>query len=266
METITKTSVVNPIVRPTSHKMLADTIVNKFKGIGPIDLTDEMGKVLSENELKKKGCVFATIHVNRNLGLSKMKATHRITGEVNPFIVTGRGKNKIQPTMMAIETYKVQVLLNCIWQNVVDNKVEKTDGIKTGFVAKKEKTNRIGLHDTDCRVIGYKKKDEDETFYTNYIIFKYLSKRVVKDEHGRELDAEWLDGFATKSKDQKQESEKREALKHGLSVKDDPKYRNMKFENIRFISMFGMDYIPLESAEGTVVDANSPVSPQAVKG
>ncbi len=260
-ETKTAKTVVNPITRPTSHKMLGDAIVNQFMGIAPIDLTDEMGRVLSETELKKKGCVFATIHVSRNLGKSKMKATHRVTGEVNPFVVTGRGKNKNQPTMMAIETYKVQVLLNCIWQNVVDNKVEKTEGIKTGWVANKTKTNRIGLLDKDCRVVGYKEKDGEETFYTNYIIFKYLSKRVVKDEHGRELDAEWLDGFATKSKDQKQESEKREALKHGLSVKDDPKYRNMKFENIRFISMFGTDYVPMESAEGEVVDTKTPVSP-----
>ena len=256
----TASNVANPVTRPTSHKMLGDAIVNQFMGIAAVDLTDEMGQVLSETELKKKGCVFATIHVSRNLGKSKMKATHRVTGEINPFVITGRGKNKKQPTMMAIETYKVQVLLNTIWQNVVDNKVEKVGGEKTDWKAGEQKTNRIGLHNNDCRVIGYKEKDGEETFYTNYIIFKYLSKRVVKDEHGRELDAEWLDGFALKSKDQKVESEKREALKHGLSVKDDPKYRNMKFENIRFISMFGTDYIPFDSADGDKVDVAPPVS------
>lgn len=255
--TKTATNVVNPVTRPTTHRSLADAVVNQFMGIAPIDLTDEMGRVLSETELKKKGCVFATIHVSRNMGKSKMKATHRITGEVNPFVTTGRGKNKKQPTMMAIETYKVSVLLNTIWQNVVDNKVEKTEGIKTGWVANKKKSNGIKQY-RDCRVIGNLVKDEDETFYTNYIIFKYLSKRVITDEHGRELDAEWMDGFATKSKDQKVESEKREALKHGLSVKDDPKYRNMKFENIRFISMFGTDYVPFESAEGEVVVNKTP--------
>ena len=259
-KTITAATVVNPITRPTSHKMLADAIVNRFKGVAAIDLTNEMGEVLSESDLKKKGCVFATIHVSRNLA-STMRAKHRITGEVCPFTVTGRGKNKIQPTMMAIETYKVQVLLNTIWQNVVNNKVEKVTGDKGEFVASKTKTNRIGLHDKDCRVVGYKEKDGEETFYTNYIIFNYLSKRVVKDEHGRELDTKWLDGFAKTSKDQKAESEKREALKHGLSVKDDPKYRNMKFENIRFISMFGTDYIPLESAT-VVMNVKTPVSAQ----
>ena len=85
-ETKSATNVVNPVTRPTSHKMLADAIVNKFKGVTAIDLTDEKGKVLSESELKKKGCVFATIHVSRNLGNSKMKATHRVSGEINPFV------------------------------------------------------------------------------------------------------------------------------------------------------------------------------------
>lgn len=243
----TATKTANPIVE-LSHRFLGDLVVNRFMGIAAISvdgLIGPNGQVLSESELKKKGVVFASITVNRNLADS-MKAKHSITEEVCPFRTTGRGSNKTQPTMVAIEKYKIRVVLNGIWQNAVDNKVAKTDGKKTEWKAGDERSNGI-LNYRDSRVICHKIKDGHETFYINYIVFDYLTKKVVVDAEGKEYDMEWLDGFMKQSREQKTTSRKVEADKHGLEVKFDPQIRQLKMKNVKFMTMFGNDYVPKES-------------------
>jgi len=224
------------------HNVMGTEIVNKFAGKAPlilVELTDENGRIITnENELTKRGATFGTIVVERDLSGGMVKK-HRETGEDNPFIDTKISRT----TKTATERYSAQVMLNCIWQNVVDNKREKTEGTETGFQAKEERVNGI-VNYLDSRVICHKVKDENETFYLNYVVLRYVTERTVTDENGNDIDIEYLNGFLSKTKAQKDRSRQREADKHGIELEFDPQIRQMKFENIKELRVFNSIFIP----------------------
>jgi hypothetical protein len=247
VETVTKTGQIRKanVVYRLPHSVLANELVNRFKGVQPIiliEITDEHGKlIIGEDELKKRGATFATALVERDLSGS-MRATHRETGEDNPFKKTKQGAQ----THKAIEKYTIQYLLNCIWQNVVDNKRDRVGGVDTAWQANEKRSNGIENY-RDSRVVCHKIKDDKETFYFNYIVLRYLTDRIIVDEEGRELDKAYVEGFMSQSKEQKQASRENEAEKHGIAVGFDPQIRQMKLSNISEIRVFGYTFQPTES-------------------
>lgn len=224
------------------HAILANEFVNRFAGKEPIaiiEITDENGKLIfNEDELKKRGAVFATADVVRDLSDS-MAAKSRINGEDNPFKKT-RQSPKIKSVF---EKYKIQYLLNAIWQNVVDNKRDKVNGIETGYKSKDSRSNGIENY-RDSRVVCHKIKDGIETFYINYVVLRYLSERIVVDENGVELDAAYVESFMKQSKESKQQSRETEAEKHGIPANFDPQIRQIKMSNIDNIKVFGVTFKP----------------------
>ena len=234
-----------------THDILAKTLVSRFEGLQPIvmvEIIDENGRlIVTEEELKKRGATFTTAFVVRDLSGAMVKK-NRETGEDNPFVDT-----KISPkTRTATERYSIQYLLNAIWQNVVDNKREKTDGTETGYKAGTTRSNGIVNYE-NSRVICHKIKDGKETFYMNYVVLRYLSERIVTDENGDVIDAEWLDGFLSKSKVQQHKSREKEAKKHGIEARFDPQIRQMKMSNIAKIRVFGAEFVPTTITETKTV-------------
>lgn len=232
------------LVLQYSPEQIVKSLDSAFHGLTPTVLQQlSTGKVsFSELDLRNKGCVFGTIKVNKDLGKGAMKATHRTTGEINPFVATGRGANKTMPTRKAFEQYSVQVLLNILWQNSIDNTRERTDGYDTGFKAQEHRQNGI-QNVGDSRVVCEKTVKGEQRYYLNYIVFRYLEDRKIVDENGQELDQEWMKGFADKTDEQIKESREREAYKHGIAVKFDPQIRQMRIDNMAEIRVFDTVYV-----------------------
>jgi hypothetical protein len=230
------------IRKTVSPKIMADDFVSRFGGISPINITeliDENGKIVaSDEQLKAIGCTFATIHVERD-GVDFMCKKHRETKENNPYIDTAKGK----ATKKATERYTIQVLLNCIWQNVIDNRREKHDGTDTGHKVQEHKVNGI-IPYKDSRVVHT--NTDNSKFYINYIQHRFLTDRVVTDESGAVIPTEILEAYAKQTKEQKQANREREAVKHGITIEFDPQYRTIKVLNIEIIKVLNMVYKPTE--------------------
>ena len=235
------------LVLQYSPEQVVKSIDSAFHGLTPTVLQQlSSGKVsFSELALRDKGCVFGTIKVNKDLGKSSMKATHRTTGEINPFVATGRGKNKTMPTRKAFEQYSVQVMLNIIWDNSIDNTREATSGIDTGFKSQGFRQNGI-QNVGESRVVCQKTVQDEQRYYLNYIVFRYLEDRKIVDENGQELDQNWMKGFADKTDEQVRESREREADKHGIAVEFDPQIRQMRIDNMAEIRVFGTTYAVIQ--------------------
>lgn len=232
-------------VRPStrlSHEKMANTLVNRFNGLVAID----------EKQGSKIGMRFATISFRKPM---KMRKFHRtIKGDdnkklPNPFLENG-----------VFEVGKIRIDVNAIWENCVNNKADRVapEG-SVDFEANKKRSNGIENYN-DSRVICHKIKDEVETFYLNYIAADYIGETTYVNSDNESLDyADLAEYHSKKSFD----SKKKEADKHGLTVETDVQIRQMKFENISALAIFGIDFVPYESAEGVVVDKHSPVSTTA---
>lgn len=221
------------------HSVLANELANRYAGIEPfvaVGLIDADGNFkMSDEELKKRGCVFMTLQVNRKMDKSNMLVKDRETKESNPYIG------------QAWERYRVRIMTNCIWQNVVDNQRERTDGSETGWQADKKRANRIENF-RNCRAVGHKEKNGQTTFYINYVVREYLTKLTYVDKAGRELDKADVTRFVKRPS---KISLQREADKHGIAVIHDPKNRNMKMANIQVIRVFKRAFLPFIPAQTT---------------
>lgn len=244
METKTETKPQIVIIRAT-QQAIADMILLHFNGVAPVVFDS-----LKEEDLRKIGCTFATLEVRRVLGDSDFIKTHRVTKEANPYLTA----------KTAIEEYKVQVLLNCVWQSVLDRRIEKHDG-NEGFQAQGFRAN--GIENLgDSRVVCEKeiKGTGEKRLYLNYIVHKYLTSRVLHDENNQPIDADYLDGFLKSPKAAKDKSRQAEADKHGLELEFDPQNRQMKMSNIQSIRLLNVEYRPTEITTVHIVNESQQVS------
>lgn len=222
------------------HKPLACTIINRFNGF----------KSIEEIQGGKLGMRFATICFRKPMKMRKFHRTEK----------TADGKKLPNPhANNAFEVGKISIDLNAIWENCVNNKADRANETgNVGFEANKKRSNGIENYN-DSRVICHKIKEEIETFYLNYIIAKYIGETIYVNGDGETLDyADLAEYHSTKS----YASKKKEADKHGLEVENDVQIRQMKFENITTLSIFGVDYIPTDSAT-VKADTVTPVSAPA---
>lgn len=236
MTTETKTATARPISM-LNHVQLANTLVNRFNGF--TDLTAEQkGKI---------GMRFASISFRKPM---KMRKFHRT--EKNAL-----GKKLANPHLNNVfEVGCIGIQENAIWENCVNNTAErKGENGKVDFEANKTRNNGI-LNYNDSRVVCHKVKEEIETFYLNYIVHNYIGETTYVNSDNEPLDyadvAEYHQKKSTASL-------QKEADKHGLDIENDVQIRQMKFENITKLSIFGTDFVPQESAT-VVVDTKSPVS------
>lgn len=220
------------------NKALADTLVNRFNGFTAID----------EEQGKKKGMRFATISFRKPMKMRKNHRTEKTDDGKkvrNPFLENG-----------VFEVGKIRIDLNAIWENCVNNKAERENETgNVGFEANKKRNNGIENYN-ESRVVCRKIKESIETFYLNYIVADYIGETTYENGDNEPLDyADLAEYHSTKS----YASKKKEADKHGLEVENDVQIRQMKFDNIQTLSIFGVDYVPSDSAT-IKADVSTPVS------
>ena len=239
-KTATKTNVVAQTM--ISFVALANTLVNRFNGFK--DITEAQGN--------KLGMRFATISFRKPMKMRKFHRTEK----------TENGKKLPNPYFGDVfEVGRIKLDLNAIWENMVRIKADKVgENGSIGFVPNKTRNNGI-LNYCDSRVVCHKEKDGIETFYLNYIVAEYVGETTYVNSDNETLDYADLAEYHQKKS---YESKKKEADKHGLTVDTDVQIRQMKFENITKLAIFGTNFIPIESAT-VVVDTKTPVSPLATK-
>ncbi len=242
MSTATKTQVSTQV---SNHDVIANSIVNDFNGVNRAFLGEE---ILDMAELKKRGCTFATIEVIKPV---VTRAKHAITGDKNVPIF--------------FEKFTVEVLLNAIYGNTMNKIIHSKYGSEYNYVPATTRTNKIENY-RNSRVICHKKNDGEETFYVNYIVLRYISKRVFIDVDGNvipESEYDYLDGFKKTTREQKAKYAinnivnrcndlRAWAMENGLDpsiisesdfdVNEMPSVRQVKFENIVELKLFGKVY------------------------
>ena len=219
------------------HTALANTLVNRFLGFTAIDVAkgDKLGKRWAYINFRKP---------------MKMRKFHRT--EKNDM-----GKKLANPFLNNVfEVGCIKLDLNTIWENMVRIKADKVgENGSVGFVPNKTRNNGI-LNYLDSRVVCHKIKDENETFYLNYVVAEYVGETKYVNADNETLDyADVAEYHQTKSR----VSLQKEATKHGLTVETDVQIRQMKFENISKLAIFGTNFVPIQSAT-VVVDTKTPVS------
>ena len=230
----TKTTKIARPIAVLPITALANTLVNRFKGF--ISMTEPQRNAV--------GMRFATICFKKPMKMRKFHRTEKTADNKklpNPYINN------------AFEVGKISIDLNAIWQNAVNNKANRENGEQGEFEANKTRNNGI-LNYLDSRVVCHKIKETVETFYLNYIVADYIGETVYVNSDNETLDyADLAEYHSQKS----QASKEKEAKKHDLTVETDVQIRQMKFENITKLSIFGTDYVPQTSAT-EVVDVEAP--------
>lgn len=197
----------------------ANWLVNSFNGFK--DMFFPQGP--------KKGMRFGFISFRKPV---KMRKFHRTAKDEN-------GKKIRNPYIdNAFEVGKIRIDLNAIFENCVNNKADRV-GEKgaIGFEAEKKRRNGIENYN-GSRVVCHKEKDGNETFYLNYIVSEYVGEVEYQTADGKPLDYAEIEEYHQKKS---YESKKKQADKHGLKVEDDVQIRQMKFENITNIKIFGKE-------------------------
>ena len=236
METKTakKTAVAKTLV---TFFQLANILVNRFNGFTAID----------EIKGDKLGKRWAYINFRKPMKMRKFHRTEK----------TEMGKKLPNPhNGNVFEMGRIKIDLNAIWENMVRIKADKVgEKGSVNFVPDKKRSNGI-LNYLDSRVVCHKVKEEIETFYLNYIVAEYVGSTTYVNSDNEPLDyADLAEYHQTKSR----VSLQKEATKHGLTVETDVQIRQMKFENISELAIFGVHFVPSESST-EVVDIKSPES------
>jgi len=210
----------------TIGKEMASRIMGKIL-LDVDDLYDpKTQQFLSEDELKAKGAIFITIDYNKVLVCGKeLVKKSRITKEPSPYI---RKK------------YTMQMLLNIDWSNYVNRRNDEN----YEFIPSEKRKNGV-VNFENCRGIG---QTTAKNFTLNGIAFKVLTDVKYYDENGNEYtDIDSLKNeYFTKTVKAEQKSKQREADKHQIDVKFDPKYRTVRIDNCRAVRCFGFEYKPTE--------------------
>ncbi len=212
------------IERRVSSKTIADEVASRITGklLGFDDIFDpKTQQFLTESELTAKGAVFITISMNKTLGKSDLTVKSRKTGNPTPFIR---------------KTTKYQVLGNINWTSYI-NKRGSGD-----FVSSEQRSNGVENYE-NCKAIG---KTRAENYTINGVAFQHLESTKYFDENGVEYpDTETLEYEYLKK--QSKASKQKEADKHGIDIKFDPKYRTTRIDSCDNIRVFGFEYKPTDN-------------------
>jgi hypothetical protein len=190
-------------------------ITGKLLGWG--DLFDpKTNQFLSESDLVAKGAVFVTISYRSSV---KMNKKNRTTKEKNPFADI-------------VKTSKYQVIANIDWESYINRRGHGD------FKAQETRANGIENYE-NCRAIGITKQGNHTI---NGVAFRVLEETKYWDTNGNEIEHYiMVDYLPPKNK----ESAKKEAEKHGIDVKFDPKYRTTRIDSCASVRGFGFEYIPI---------------------
>ena len=221
--------VSNPVVieRRVSCQTIADDMTSRIKGklIGFDDLFDPKTKTFkTEDELKAKGAVFVTVSLDKVLGKSDTTVKSRKTGEQTPFIR---------------KTSKYQVIGNVNWTSYI-NKRGSGD-----FVSAEQRSNGVENFE-NCKAIG---KTSKGNFTINGVAFRVLEKAKYYDENGKEYTDKisLQNEYFKKTVEQEKKAMQKEADKHGIDVRFDPKYRTTRIDSCKSVRCFGFEYKPTEN-------------------
>ena len=214
------------VQRRVSCETIANDMTSRISGklVGFDDLYDPKTKTFkTEDELKALGAVFITVSLNKVLGKSDTTVKSRITGEPTPFIR---------------KTSKYQVIGNVNWTSYI-NKRGSGD-----FVSAEQRANGVENYE-NCKAIGIKDTKSGKAYYINGVAFRVLESTKYFDADGNEYaDKAGLEaGYLKKAS---KASKQKEADKHGIDVRFDPKYRTTRIDSCGYIRAFGFEYIPTE--------------------
>ncbi len=213
------------IERRVSSKTIADEIASRITGklLGFDDIFDpKTQQFLTESELTAKGAVFITISMNKTLGKSDLTVKSRKTGNPTPYIR---------------KTTKYQVIGNINWTSYINKRGSGA------FVSDEQRANGVENYE-NCKAIGITRA---ENYTINGVAFRPLEKTKYYDESGVEypdtetLEYEYLKK-ATKASKQK------EADKHGIDIRFDPKYRTTRIDSCGSVRAFGFEYKPTDNS------------------
>lgn len=212
-----------PIVEISSEG-LANTLVNRFKGF----------KRLDQKQGNQLGKLWAVIAFKKPMKMRKYHSTEKgADGKKlrNPFWDFENDEAKV------FEVGKLQVEFNAIWQNKVANVRNRVGGVDTGWKPDEVRSNGIENY-CKSRVVCFHPNYEGR-FYLNYIVSKYLEETTYVNENGEPVN---YDDVAEYHSTKSEESKQKEADKHGLTIEDDVQIRQIKFDNIRYLRIFGLEY------------------------
>ena len=209
--------------RVMTHEELAQFLVDKFNGFTSI----------FDNEQRKKGHLFGTIHFRKEMN---MRAT--MPGENGKrFAKDSNGKNIPNPFLLdgkkVWERGKMTINLNSIYENTVANKQVRTGAEPSDFEANKERANKI-QNWRGSRVVCV--RPDLKRLYVNYYDAKYHTDTIYEDDNGNLLDYADLEIYHNKKS---YESKEKQATRQGLTVETMVEPRQMKFDSIEMISIFG---------------------------
>ena len=215
------------VERRISSANIANDITSRIMGklVGYDDLYDPKTMTFkTENELKAVGAIFMTISLNKVLGKSDTTVKGRTTKNPTPFIR---------------KTSKYQVIGNVNWTSFINKRGNGT------FVSAEQRSNGIVNYE-NCKAIGKTTKGD---FTINGVAFRVLEKTKYYDEEGREYsDIIGLKNeYFKKTHAAEQKAKQKEADKHGIDVRFDPKYRTTRIDNCDSIRAFGFDYKPTDN-------------------
>jgi len=220
--TLTKSKVF--IERKIPSRTIADDMVSRIGGklVGFDDLYDpKTQQFLTEDELIKKGAIFVTIAYKKTLVIGK------------DILVKSRSTKEPIVDGLYIKTSKYQVIANINWESYVN---KRGDG---NFVSAEARVNGVKNYEA-CRAIGIK----GDFRYINGVAFRSLkSAKYFKDDV--ELDKETFErNFCKKAS---KASLQKQADKHGIDIKFDPKYRTTRIDSCKYIKIFGFEYKPTDN-------------------
>jgi len=227
MTTATETKKVVRIRRNASVDTIGREITSRITGklIGFDDLFDAKSMTFkTEDELKALGAVFITVSLNKVITDTDCVKKSRLTKEPTPFIR---------------KTSKYQIIGNVNWTSYI-NKRGSGD-----FVSAEQRSNGV-VNFENCKAIG---KTTKGNFTINGVAFRVLESTKYYDEHGTEYrDVIGLKNeYFKKTYAAEQKAKQKEADKHGIDVRFDPKYRTTRIDSCKSVRCFGFDYKPTEN-------------------
>ena len=226
MTTATETKKVVRIRRNVSVDTIGREITSRITGklIGFDDLFDAKSMTFkTEDELKALGAVFITVSLNKVITDTDCVKKSRLTKEPTPFIR---------------KTSKYQIIGNVNWTSYI-NKRGHGD-----FESAEQRANKVENFE-NCKAVG---KTTKGNFTLNGVAFRVLESVKYYDEQGKEYaDKIALQNeYFKKTVEAEQKTKQKEADKHGIDVRFDPKYRTTRIDSCDSIRVFGFDYIPTE--------------------
>lgn len=214
------------VVRKIKAETIGGEMASRIMGTILLDVDDlycpKTQQFLTEEDLRAKGAVITTVKYNKILCFATKDTVKkgRTTGNEVPFIR---------------KEYSMQMLLNVNWGSYINR---RNDG-DTTFVPSDKRSNGVTNFE-NCKAVG---KTKAENFTLNGVCFKVLTDVCYYDENGNKYSDEKM-AFLTSEylKVQSKASKQKEADKHGIDVKFDPKYRTVRIDNCETVRCFGFEF------------------------